>query len=416
VSSVPRLERFSGPAGCDHLIRSLSLVIFLQWLGASAILPLLPLYLRNQGGSDQMVGAVMAAYFVAAVVFQYPAGQLADRIGRRPVLLGGLVTYAGASLAFVLDLGPPADILLRGLQGCGAGAVEVAALAMVASSVPLERRGRAFGSIYRGQLGGMAIGPLVGSLIGVGSMNLIFVGAAVTSLIASLTVTRGAALEAHDGQPGTPPGRSGRGLPRLGRAAIGSLIAGVALGLTVGVYETCWTLLLHQRGATTWQVGLSWTLFAVPFALMARPGGWIADHLDRRMLVVVTVLSTLGFCAIYPFLTGVAWLLGLGAAEAVGVAIALPSIQSLLTQDTEPDALGRVQGAFATAETAAIAVAAAASGALFAVVSWAPFVAAAALGATLVAILPIVWGTVSGRVSEAGGVDVPPLPSAVPLP
>jgi MFS transporter, DHA1 family, multidrug resistance protein len=389
-------------AGSDRLVRSLSLAIFLQWLGASAILPLLPLYLRDKGGSDKLVGAVMAAYFVAAVVFQYPAGRLADRAGRRPVLLGGLATYAAATVAFVIGLGPAADIGLRALQGCGAGAAEVAALAMVAEAVPLERRGRAFGSIYRGQLGGMAVGPLVGSFVGVASMNVVFLGAGAVSLVACLSVVTSSELSRYGGRP-AESGRDpdpGRGFPRLGRAAIGALLAGIALGLTVGVYETTWTLLLHQRGAATWQVGLSWTLFALPFALAARPGGWIADHLDRRVLVVATVLSTLGFCATYPFLTEIAWLLGLGAAEAIGVAIALPSIQSLLTQDADPAALGRVQGVFATAETAAIALAAGASGALFAAAAWAPFVSAAVLGGGLVAVLPVVWAPVAGRVAH----------------
>jgi DHA1 family multidrug resistance protein-like MFS transporter len=379
-------------------VRSLSLAIFLQWLGASAILPLLPLYLRDRGGSDRLVGAVMAAYFVAAVLSQYPAGRLADRAGRRPVLVGGLVAYAAASAAFVIGLGPAADIGLRALQGCGAGAVEVAALAMVAEAVPLERRGRAFGSIYRGQLGGMAVGPLVGSFIGVASMNVVFVGASLVSLVACLTVLRSSEMDRFGGRPVDNSPETDRGFPRLGRAAIGALLAGIALGLTVGVYETCWTLLLHQRGAAPWQVGLSWTLFALPFALAARPGGWIADHLDRRLLVVATVLTTLGFCATYPFLTQIAWLLGLGAVEAIGVAIALPSIQSMLTQDADPTALGRVQGVFATAETASIAIAAAASGALFAVAPWAPFISAAILGTMLVATLPAVWAPVAGRV------------------
>jgi DHA1 family multidrug resistance protein-like MFS transporter len=131
---------------------------------------------------------------------------------------------------------------------------------------------------------------------------------------------------------------------------------------------------------------------------MARPGGWIADHLDRRAIVVGTLLLTLGFCATYPWLGSIAWLLGLGAAEACGVAIALPSIQSLLTQDSDPAEFGRVQGLFATAETAAIALAAMVGGVLFATRVWAPFMAAAVIGALLVATLPVIWRPVPGRV------------------
>lgn len=76
--------------GTDRLVRALAGTTFLLWLGAGAILPLLPEYLRHGGASDAVVGLVMAAYFVAALVSQYPAGRLADRVGRRRVLLGGL--------------------------------------------------------------------------------------------------------------------------------------------------------------------------------------------------------------------------------------------------------------------------------------------------------------------------------------
>ena len=76
---------------------------------------------------------------------------------------------------------------------------------MVAGAVPIERRGRAFGSIYRAQLGGMAIGPLVGSLIGVGSMDVIFIGSALTSLVACYPVASGSGF-LGDGEP--PSGRA----------------------------------------------------------------------------------------------------------------------------------------------------------------------------------------------------------------
>ena len=103
---------------------------------------MLPLYIRQRGGTDGLAGVVMAAFFVAGVVSQYPAGRLADRIGRRPVFLSGLVLYGLASLAFLAPLGPTWEVGLRALQGVGAGAAEVASLAMVAGAVDAGRRAR----------------------------------------------------------------------------------------------------------------------------------------------------------------------------------------------------------------------------------------------------------------------------------
>ena len=103
----------------ERLVRTLALTTFLLWVGASSILPLLPEYLRHRGSSDGLVGVVMASYFVAALACQYPAGRLADRIGRRPVLLGGLLCYAVGSFGFLAPVGPAVDIGFRSLQGAG---------------------------------------------------------------------------------------------------------------------------------------------------------------------------------------------------------------------------------------------------------------------------------------------------------
>ena len=71
-------------------------MVFLEWLGATAVLPLLPLYLKTQGASPSTTGLVMASFFLAGVLLQYPAGRLCDRFGRKPVLIGGLTAYAAA--------------------------------------------------------------------------------------------------------------------------------------------------------------------------------------------------------------------------------------------------------------------------------------------------------------------------------
>jgi len=182
---------------------------------------------------------------------------------------------------------------------------------------------------------------------------------------------------------------------------IGALVAAAALGLTTGIYDICWTLLLLSRGATSWQIGVSWTLFAIPFVLAARPSGWLADHMDRRWLVLGGLgLATL-FCASYPFIHWVPALMVLGATEALGFAAAMPALQSLLTQGSDPSEVGRIQGLFGTTQTGLTAVSAAAGGAAFAIASWLPFVGAACCTAVALIATAVVWRTVAGHVHPA---------------
>ncbi len=408
--------------GSRRLIRTLTVTVFIQWLGATAIVPMLPVYIRHLGGSDFLAGLVMASFFAAGVLFQYPTGRLADRIGRRPVLVAGLAVYGLASLAFLAPIVPGMAILLRGLQGLGAGAAAVASLAMISGAVAVERRGRAFASIYAGEIAGMAVGPLIGSIVGVHHMWLMFLGSGVAAFVAcipALRITEATPVTQSPVQPG------GRHLTRVvwRRPMTGALVAATALGLTTGVYDICWTLLLVARGASGWQIGVSWTMFAVPFVLLARPSGWLADHMDRRALVLGGLGLAALFCTSYPFIHSVPALITLGAIEAFGFAAAMPAMQSLLTQGTAESEVGRVQGTYATVQTSCTALAAACAGAAFAAATWLPFVAVAAITVTALAVAGLVWRPVAGRVHpRAGaGTTATPMPpqspdEAIPLP
>ena len=85
----------------DRTVAAVSAAVFVQFAGATAMLPLLPLFLRRQHTTIALVGVVMASYFAAGVLTQYAAGHLADRIGHRVVMIGGLAVYAVASLGFL---------------------------------------------------------------------------------------------------------------------------------------------------------------------------------------------------------------------------------------------------------------------------------------------------------------------------
>ena len=395
----------AAPAGADRsarLVRTLSLTVFLQWMGATAIVPMLPVYIRRLGGSDALAGVVMASFFAAGLLSQYPMGRLADRIGRRPVLVAGLLIYGVASIAFLLPIGAPVAIALRSMQGVGAGAATVAALALVSGAVPLERRGRSFAALYAGEFGGMAIGPLVGSVVGVRDMGAMFLVAGLLAFAASILALRLSEPGADAERRRERTREDGSMAPllrvRIGRPAAGALICAGALGLASGVYDICWTLLLLARGASGLEIGISWTLFAVPFVAATKPSGWLADHMDRRALVIGGIGFSTVLCASYPFIHSVTALILLGGSEAMGFAAAMPAVQSLLTDGSSAEEVGRVQGLFATSQTALTAVSAAAAGAAFALASWLPFVSVAAVVAVGLVVAALVWRTVPGRV------------------
>lgn len=387
-----------------RLVGALALASFVEWLGAGSVLPLLPLFLRRHGSSDALVGLTMAAFFAAAFVVQYPAGRLSDRIGRRPLQLAGLCVYAGASVAFAFAASPLAAVAWRGLQGMGSGVVDVASAAVIGERVSPHWRGRAYGAFYGARTAGLAVGPLVGSLLGAGSMRIVFFAAAAASLLAMapirVVVPRGAGRAAPRGA--AAPLRVG-----LQRSVVGVASCAVAGGLATGMYEACWSLLLHLRGAASWQIGLSFTLFALPFAVLSVPAGWLSDRLDRRYLAAAALVSSAGFAAVYPFLASRALLVGLGAAEAVGVAISYPAISAQLVHSVEPRVLGRAQGILSSSQTAATALSASVSGTLFGLAPFLPFVAVAAAMLVIAAALPLWWRGVPGRLVPARAAPAP---------
>jgi DHA1 family multidrug resistance protein-like MFS transporter len=251
----------------------------------------------------------------------------------------------------------------------------------------------------------MAIGPLVGSVIGARSMWIMFLGSAILSFgacIPALRIRESGQRQAERDARARPDGTTAPlERVRLRRSLVGALLCAGALGLASGVYEICWTLLLLHRGASGLAIGISWTLFAVPFVAAARPSGWLADHMDRRVLVLAGLGLSTVLCATYPFIDSVPVLVLLGASEALGFAAAMPAVQSLLTQGSSPAEVGRIQGLFATSQTAATAVSAAGAGAAFAVAIWLPFVTVSAVVFALLAAVAVIWGPVAGRVVPA---------------
>jgi EmrB/QacA subfamily drug resistance transporter len=138
---------------------------FMLQLDSNIVAVSLPSITESLGATFAGIEWVITAYTLSFASLLLPAGALADRFGRKRVLIGGLSLFTLAS--FFCGAAPSLDVLIaaRAVQGAGAALQLSAALATLASTFKGDTRARAFA--FWGSVVGIAItlGPIVGGLI-----------------------------------------------------------------------------------------------------------------------------------------------------------------------------------------------------------------------------------------------------------
>ncbi len=130
---------------------SLAGIYALRMLGLFLILPVFALYAEElEGVTPLLVGIAIGAYGLTQALLQIPFGMLSDRIGRKPVIVGGLLIFAVGSVVAALSDSIYGVIFGRALQG--SGAIAAAVMALAADLTREEQRTKAMAVI------GMSIG------------------------------------------------------------------------------------------------------------------------------------------------------------------------------------------------------------------------------------------------------------------
>ncbi len=140
------------------------LMVFVDLLGFGILLPLMPLYARDFGASELVVGMLMSTAAAMTFVFAPVWGRISDRVGRRPVviatLVGSTISYAVFGYATSLVWLFAARVVV-GLSGATAAVAQ----AYMADLSPPEKRAEAMGKLGAAVGAGIVIGPLLaGSL------------------------------------------------------------------------------------------------------------------------------------------------------------------------------------------------------------------------------------------------------------
>lgn len=144
-------------------ISVLMATVFVDMIGFTMVLPLLPFYATRLGADPALVGMLIAAHPFAQLAVSPFWGRLSDRYGRRPLILAGLILSAAAYVLFGLAEAIWLLFASRLVQGAGGGITGVVQ-AYVADAVEPEERTKALGWLTAATSAGVMIGPASGSL------------------------------------------------------------------------------------------------------------------------------------------------------------------------------------------------------------------------------------------------------------
>ena len=183
VSALTRAER--------RVAYAMAGIFGTRMLGLFLIVPVFVEYSRNlHGYTPALAGLAIGIYGLAQALLQVPLGRLSDRVGRKPVIVGGLLVFAAGSVVAALSDSMTGVIVGRTLQG--AGAIASAVLALTADLTREEHRVKIMAfigmSIGLSFALAMVFGPLLHHFIGLSGLfwaiaGLALVGIGIVTLV-----------------------------------------------------------------------------------------------------------------------------------------------------------------------------------------------------------------------------------------
>jgi multidrug resistance protein len=330
----------------------LMITAFVDMVGLLMVIPLLPFYAVDLGGSGLIVGVLVSSFSVAQLVSAPIWGRISDRYGRRPALILGLGFSAAAYVVFSYATSIWLLLLSRLIQGAGGGTTGVIQ-AYVADATEPENRARSLGWISAATNLGVAIGPVLGSLTYAWGREAPGLIAAALCLVNMVFATR-YLRESHDVNAASVQGVRIR---RSREAVLGVIsqagepasrliwIYAISIGSFQGMTAVLALFLAYRHGVTEQTIGYFF-MYIGAISVLTRAGilGPVVDRLgEARLSRYGTVTLALGLAAI-PFTYGYLSLALAVALVPLGTAFTFPCITALLSRVIGPHERGLYMG------------------------------------------------------------------------
>lgn len=328
------------------------LILFLSgllfWSSLASLLPTLPLYVEHIGGTKQQIGLVMGAFALGLLPSRAWFGPLADRHGRRIVILVGAGVAASAPLGYLLIDQISGLMVLRAYHGISIAAFTIGYSALVTDLSPPDKRGEVVGYMSLVNPIGVAIGPAVGGFLleatGYPPLFLMAAGLGALSLVCTTQVEDVAEPLTHpsDNQTQATPPNPQQSFWQLlwnPRVRIPALVM-LLIGIVFGTLSTFVPLFIKQTGVAL-NPGWFYTAAAISSFSIRILTGRASDRYGRGLFITASLIGyTLSMLTLWTAGSTTAFLIA-GILEGAASGTLLPMMIVLMSDRCLPQERGR---------------------------------------------------------------------------
>jgi MFS family permease len=366
-ASIPTIGRASyAERNASHWLRNLVICVFGSFttlVSLSMLLPFLPLYVQQLGAANssaiiQWSGVAFGATFLGTALTAPLWGHLADRYGRKPMLVRAAIGMAVTMSLIGVVHSVMQLVVLRFIAGL-VGGYASASLVMVGTQAPRARSGWALGVLSTGALTGNLVGPLVGGFLPgwVGIRGTFFVGGGLIAVAAIATILL--VREDFDRETDARPRTAAHAEPAMpaNRALIMTLLITAMMVLLANMsIEPIITVYIKQLGVAidhlTRVAGIVMAASAFGSMLTAARLGALADRVGSGKVIVGCLLATGVVMVPQAFVTQWWQLALLRALMGMTLAGLLPAIAKLVRQSVDDHHTGKTLGYLQSAQFA----------------------------------------------------------------
>ena len=321
------------------------------YTGAYMRIPILPLYARSLGVDTIAIGVINALFMLVAGAFAIPLGIMSDLLGRKRMVLTGLLITSISSFLLALSHTSTQMMGVYVFAGIGLAAFGPTMMSFVADFSPVTHLGRSYGWYTMAMYGGMSLGPSIGGLfaqlLGYGWVFAIsgFLGL-ITFSIALLSLPR---LRAH---PHGSHKRDNRKIIRgllANRPILACWLVTLSSCFGLGVFITFQPLHASDQGIGVGKIGLIFATQALVNALGRIPFGFLSDWVsDRSRVAVAGLLGYSVSIAGIGLSTSLIMFLVSAFMMGISMGIAFTAIGALISEMAPAESRGLAMGGYNT--------------------------------------------------------------------